>query len=488
MHTFILTEEQVKAYTEAQDVINELVYVNGVKGNKANLTYDSGNTAKHKGNLSQIDKIQTDKMDQNNADTYEVPLKGGIMSYNITSIIGKEVMHYFKRYFDSEKTTMKIQGNEYELTMKENEFKHFLNNFKSKVWNVISHCIKEYKNSGEKFKPRAISIFPVQSSSNFNEKMTDILSHGSINGLPCQKIDANLLLKDTRNLEKDTEFIEKNKEYYSGRYYSDVDKMNKNNYSTVEQNVDSQIERTKKINELRWCAKMLDESATELINLYYRYNVTVKTNDEKKINNVVQQMLKAYRQYYGCYEYLNKELKNGYHDENGKLTDIYRSSLVEPIKSTKGPSVEKRTEAIWSVLKPYFRNNKSDITNAPFKSIPIYQYKELPFQIKTLSDPVRMGVRNIYNPNEDEEFVKKEVEKTLGTVFVIFDDNISGGATLSDICYQLKKLGIEHIIPITFGQMSKKTTDKGVAKINTPKNGYNLNEELPHSTIESSSR
>ena len=33
---------------------------------------------------------------------------------------------------------------------------------------------------------------------------------------------------------------------------------------------------------------------------------------------------------------------------------------------------------------------------------------------------------------------------------------ISGGATLSDICMQAKQLGIEYIIPITFGEMQMK--------------------------------
>lgn len=48
--------------------------------------------------------------------------------------------------------------------------------------------------------------------------------------------------------------------------------------------------------------------------------------------------------------------------------------------------------------------------------------------------------------------VQKEVNKIKNTVFVIFDDNISGGATLSDVCYQAKKIGINNIIVPNFNE------------------------------------
>ena len=70
------------------------------KKKKGSLKYDKSATKKYnKGNLSSLDMLKTDKMDSNNNDTYEVPLKGGIMSYNITSINGTDVMHYFKKTF-----------------------------------------------------------------------------------------------------------------------------------------------------------------------------------------------------------------------------------------------------------------------------------------------------------------------------------------------------------------------------------------------------
>ena len=50
---------------------------------------------------SNWDYVKTDKMDSLGGDTYEVPLKGGITSYNITSKNGSLVMKYFKHFFDS---------------------------------------------------------------------------------------------------------------------------------------------------------------------------------------------------------------------------------------------------------------------------------------------------------------------------------------------------------------------------------------------------
>ncbi len=77
-------------------------------------------------------------------------------------------------------------------------------------------------------------------------------------------------------------------------------------------------------------------------------------------------------------------------------------------------------------------------------------------------------MRNYFKPKDN---IEEELKKINGTVFVIFDDNISGGATLSDICYQAKQLGIKYIIPITFGQMREKYAI-GRLSVNKPQ-GWN---------------
>lgn len=49
----------------------------------------------------------------------------------------------------------------------------------------------------------------------------------------------------------------------------------------------------------------------------------------------------------------------------------------------------------------------------------------------------------------------------------------SATATLSDICYQLQKIGVKYMIPITFGKM-KTSYSQGIGQvINKPENGFN---------------
>ena len=136
--------------------LDEDVFVSGLKGKKAKLSYnrrDNNSTSRNKGNLSSADFLKTDKMDQGNSDTYIVPLKGGINSYNITSIKGTEVMHYFKNKFSKKTTSINIEVNgkksEYELMMEDSEFKEFLDVFTTKVSNVVNYVSKELSQKDE---------------------------------------------------------------------------------------------------------------------------------------------------------------------------------------------------------------------------------------------------------------------------------------------------------------------------------------------------
>ena len=108
-----LKAENKKVYISEEQLLrlNEDVFVSDVKGHKAKLSYNkrqSDKAIRNLGNYNSFDMVNTNKMDQNNHDTYIVPLKGGLNSYNITSIRGTEVMHYFKNKFSNKKTTMKI--------------------------------------------------------------------------------------------------------------------------------------------------------------------------------------------------------------------------------------------------------------------------------------------------------------------------------------------------------------------------------------------
>lgn len=88
-----------------------------------------------------------------------------------------------------------------------------------------------------------------------------------------------------------------------------------------------------------------------------------------------------------------------------------------------------------------------------------------------------MGLKNYYqrnNSEQDADMVQQEINKAQDTIVIIFDDNISGGATLSDICLQLSKLGMKNIIPITFGEMHQQWRI-GTTSIHKPENGFNMN-------------
>lgn len=465
MRTFKITEEQLKYYTEAQDLLSELVYINKnkIKGNKAFLSYDSSGASRHTDNLASSDKLKTDKMEQSNGDTYEVPLKNGIVSYNITSISGMEVMHYFKRYWDSQKTEISAGGKSYELEMESSEFNKFMEFFKRKVWNVVKHCASQFQSSEKGFKPVGISILPVPSSSNFNDKMAELLSQGGgLNGLPCQVINSQLFVKDLRNLQRDEDFIAKNKEYYDNSMFSD------NTGGSVLQNVDKAVNKNRALSELYGEADELSKTSTVLLNSMYQY--TTASNTGKNSEGALKRLVANYRKYYDSLFNLKNKLKSAYDNPvTGSRSRIDPDNLFQPIKGTKGPSVEKRSGIVWKAVAPYLQNETCPATGKPYGPIEIYQYQRQKFQIKNLSNAERMGLKNIYNPNKDEELVRQEVEKTKGTIFVIFDDNVSGGATLSDICYNAQQAGIEHIVPITFGKMAEKTR-MGMKNVSQPVN------------------
>ena len=465
MRTFILTEEQIKSYIEASDVLNEVVYVNGINGKKANLTYDK--TRKNGSNeFLKKDKLSTDKMQETNADTYIVPLKGGIDSYNITSIDGTHVMHYFKKYFQHEKEKFKdANNNEYELEMLSNEFNQFMNDFKQKVWRVISYNIANFQQEDKTFNPTGISLYPVPSSSNFNEEMVKRLNKSNIGGLNVQTINQSLFVKDLRNLQKDDEFISYNKKFYSGDMY----KTPTEDYNgTYEQNIDELITRKEVINKMFHYAELANEFSKDLITQIGNYNYGQKKG--QNTSRMAQQMARNYKLFCDAIRFISQNAV--YLDpKSGKEKSMNAPSIYQYIKGYKPASVEKRSAQIWSIVKPYLRGMVSDVDGKPYSCEDVVEFQKVAFEIKKLADGIRMGLKNIYNPNQDENLVKQEVEKTTNTVFVIFDDNISGGSTLSDVCMQAKNVGIQHIVPITFGQMDK-GNGGNVIPINQP---YDIN-------------
>lgn len=472
--TIYLTEKQFRDFIR-YTVLNENVYVNDISNGKANITYNKGGI-RNKGNVqNKPDYLKTDKMDQQNSDTYEVTLKGGLVCYNITSIKGKDIMHYFKHtWADNKKEQMKFKNVEtnqeelYDLTMRKDEEDEFINSFIDKVGFVVKYCYNKFKNQNPNFKFSGLSIYPVPSSSGFNEKMCDLLVKRGFYGMPVQKINTNILKKNLDSIERDEDFINKNKEYYNSPFFATgKDKTSVNTY------LDKTINRMRAIRKAQENIPKINELAKNLLTkLAYRHSKqTLSYRKDARDTVATENMVFMYRYYYDLiYEtlYLSK-FENAVTGEESKSNS---GEIFKVKKSTKGPSVEGRSSEVWEIVKPYLRGKISPITKKPYKQIDLVFLDEVPFEIKNFTNGERMGLKNIYTINtdpKDAEMVKQELEKIKGTIFLIFDDNISGGATLGDICYQCKQLGIENIIPITFGEMDEKWT-LGVLPLSKPGN------------------
>lgn len=436
-----------------EKILAENVFIDADKVNRkqktVGLTYTRGRS---KNPVTYWDRLKTDKMDEDSANTYEVMLKGGFVSYNITDIMGTEVMHYFKRLWDNKSTKINVrvdgrsEKEEYELKMLKDEETEFLNRFKKKIEIVVSRWCDVHKVSSKHFS--GISIYPVPSSSRFNEKMAELLSTMNVYGLPVQVVNQGLMAKDLKNLEKDTDFIEKNKEYFNKPLFkNDVN----GTYGTIQQNIDTSLSKYKAMEQADIFIDAINRKAGQMLTkLSY-----IKT---KGVNE--KEAVKLARDYKVYYDLIMECYTLTYQDEVLNQTRGFnRSSLINLIKYSKGPSIISRSENIWSIVEPYLKVQKCHVTGKNYTPLEIGKWSRPSFEIKHLGNSVRMGMRNFYRPNDSNpEMLQKELKRIHGTVFLIFDDNISGGATLSDICYQCKKLGIENIVPITFGVMNEKWT------------------------------
>lgn len=437
----------------SSDNINENVYVNGVdrRNKKVNITYNTGD--RMVGRVQKyVDNVGTKKMDQNNADTYEVDLKGGITSYNITSIQGTKVMHYFKNYFKNQATTVDVVDDKnrtqsYEMEMEKAEFDRFMRTFIEKVNAVVNKCVTEFKSNSPDVEFSGISIYPVKSSSNFNIEMARELKKRMPN---IHVVDENLFNKDLANLRKDTEFIERNKEYYSKQAF---ERGSDSNMSSEEM-VDSEMWRLQAIRKAQTFVSKLDELGKNLIRIRNSRGQYIKSGTYHEY------LYKNYKEYYDTYMRLISS-SSYVTNFDGKSHKVSLDKIANLIKYSKGPSIEKRSGEIWREIRNDLRGEKS-INGEPYRQIDIGRWDPTKFEIKNSYNNVRMGLMGYYSKNP--EVVKKEMDQIQNSIFIIFDDNISGGATLADICYLAKSMGLKYIIPITFGEMGKKYT-AGLGKI-----------------------
>ena len=463
-----------------QYYINEDVFINGISNNKnkniANLRYkrnNNGGVASNKGNMTTLDMLKTNLMDNNSGQTtYEVKLKGGITSYNITDINGTEVMHYFKRKFSNEETRIKLGDTEYDLEMQDSEFRNFMVQFLNKVNAVVEYRARQFMENNKGLTFSNIYIYPVPSSSNFNIEMVKriVKNNHTIDNLPVSAISSSILKKDTSNLEKDTDFIDKNRDYYNSERW-----QTGGNGGTHMQAVDNDLNRLSRLESVKAeidkaneFTKIENRKQTGSLLSQLNYVSARLNNPEKYGAPTLKSIKKLYDLYIGYQEAVkNITIAGEYYDTIAqKYHKPHLKKVAEAIKYSKGPSIEGRTQRILQILKEYNMTN-----GLPVKPYDICMWQPANFQIKKLGNDSRMALKNYFSINNDP--AEAELKNTDNSIVVIFDDNISGGATLSDICYQLQKIGVKYMIPITFGKM-RTSYSQGIGQvINKPENGFN---------------
>lgn len=463
-----------------QYYINEDVFINGISNNKnkniANLTYkrnNNGGIARNRGNMTSLDMLKTNLMDNNSGQTtYEVKLKGGITSYNITDINGTEVMHYFKRKFSHEETRIKLGDTEYDLEMQDSEFRNFMVQFLNKVNAVVEYRARQFMENNKGLTFSNIYIYPVPSSSNFNIEMVKriVKNNHTIDNLPVSAINSSILKKDTSNLEKDTDFIDKNRDYYNSERW-----QTGGNGGTHMQAVDNDLNRLSRLESVKAeidkaneFTKIENRKQTGSLLSQLNYVSARLNNPEKYGAPTLKSIKKLYDLYIGYQEAVkNITIAGEYYDTIAqKYHKPQLKKVAEAIKYSKGPSIEGRAQRILQILKEYNMTN-----GLPVKPYDICMWQPANFQIKKLGNDSRMALKNYFSINNDP--AEAELKNTDNSIVVIFDDNISGGATLSDICYQLQKIGVKYMIPITFGKM-RTSYNQGIGQvINKPENGFN---------------
>lgn len=463
-----------------QYYINEDVFINGISNNKnkniANLTYkrnNNGSIARNRGNMTSRDMLKTNLMDNNSGQTtYEVKLKGGFTSYNITDINGTEVMHYFKRKFSNEETRIKLGDTEYDLEMQDSEFRNFMAQFLNKVNAVVEYRARQFMENNKGLTFSNIYIYPVPSSSNFNIEMVKriVKNNHTIDNLPVSAISSSILKKDTSNLEKDTDFIDKNRDYYNSERW-----QTGGNGGTHMQAVDNDLNRLSRLESVKAeidkaneFTKIENRKQTGSLLSQLNYVSARLNNPEKYGAPTLKSIKKLYDLYIGYQEAVkNITIAGEYYDTIAqKYHKPQLKKVAEAIKYSKGQSIEGRTQRILQILKEYNMTN-----GLPVKPYDICMWQPANFQIKKLGNDSRMALKNYFSINNDSS--EAELKNTDNSIVVIFDDNISGGATLSDICYQLQKIGVKYMIPITFGKM-RTSYSQGIGQvINKPENGFN---------------
>lgn len=461
--------------------IFEDVYTKNLDRNnkKAKITYRKGYNIGSNKSVAPKEAIKTDKMDSSSSDTYIVPLKNGINSYNITDIDGKEIMHYFKRYFSNEATNMQVKINgqleDYRLEMENNEFQNFLRQFIDKISFVVNDYVSKHKELTNRkiYGLSQICVYPVKSSSNFNSKITDLIQsyNQTIYGLPVVKLNENLLRKDVSNMQKDEDFVNKNAKYYNSYREKGYVRPHGNETHMNALNTDINMFKARQ----KVTAEVLE--LNDLIDEMAKYLELYRSNPQEYGKPLADLFIEYSRRSTVSAIMSHSAFKNEYTGEYITKQNVFRKERTyiyfEPLEETRWP--QETLKQLKVIAKTFNLPEYRKLDNDAKYKVEIIKRKPLDFQIKKIFNDSRMGMKNFFSfdPNE----LKKAKEEIEGNVLVIFDDNVSGGATLSDICAQFINVGVKHIIPITFGRMfqqwgGRSNVDGEWSNIREPEDGF----------------
>ena len=112
--------------------------------------------------------------------------------------------------------------------------------------------------------------------------------------------------------------------------------------------------------------------------------------------------------------------------------------------ATKKALVKNLEEQIKLMRKDYHRRGKDKTKDENGRA--------KKFEIKSLDDKSRRSIEGLFKLNPKMKDMRSKLE---GKHIVIFDDNISSGATLDDICLELKRYNVASILPITLAIIPK---------------------------------
>lgn len=188
------------------------------------------------------------------------------------------------------------------------------------------------------------------------------------------------------------------------------------------------------------------------------YNLWEKNKNSKKWWEISKKLLQLYKNYEDALSKVRKAsiYKNFLKNNKDSFSNVNKILELDKEKTTFDGN---------EIL-----NSFKELLPKSHKPKPIQYWKVKKFQIKSMPNQIRMGLKNFYSPNQS--VFEKEKEKMEGAIVVVFDDNVSGGATLSDVCYQLQQIGVEYQVPITLGKMAT-SYRKGIYTLNQPKNDFN---------------